>query len=433
MLEVSKTISGDDYGATCIEVQERRSEAESADVPDEGSFSLGVAWIDELISSFCFEDIFSAWKHSDDFKDTRAEYINLRLRFMLIFYATGVPCFLLLDYFFIQPEHFFHLSIVHVLFPAALILILLQTRFRTSLFQVNVALALTCFATMVFYGLSVVILNGYGDSAIMAGYMKMPHLMVVMMAVFPLTLLFSLTMVAMALVAFFVVHYTLGTLQSIDTFTDLWLLLLFGGLSLWIQSGQLLMLLKLYRESTSDALTGLINRRVLMKRLIAEEAKVMFGGETFSILMFDLDRFKRINDNYGHLTGDKVLRKASELLKTNLRGSGLLARYGGEEFIAVLPGARGKTAVDVAERLRRVLECAYVVAPAGEKINMPASIGVTDFQSGETIDEMISRADELLYVAKENGRNRVVFSYDGVTGSPSDSSNSAESVLKFDI
>lgn len=418
MTDKSTNSGNDNVSVMNSDNQERRKHIEQLDELDKGAFSIGAAWLDDLISGFSPADIYSARGHSEDFKDTRAEYISLRLRFMLIFYVLAVPLFLLLNYFLIRPEFFTQMAKVHLLFPAVLVLLFAYTKVRTSLKHIDSALALTVFATLVFYGSSVAILNGDGNIPLLAGYGKMPHLLVVMLALFPLTLQFGLMMVFVTLVAFFIVQYMLLQLGSFEMYTDLWLLLLFAGIALWIQAGQLLMLLRLYRESTRDALTGLINRRVLVKLLDSEQARADQGDHCFSVLMFDLDRFKRINDNYGHLIGDQVLKKVADVLTENLRSKGLLARYGGEEFVAVLQGARGPDAVKVAERLRRDLEDTIVITPGGDEIQLQSSIGVTEFVTGEAISEMMSRVDDLLYSAKAQGRNRVVYSYDGLTGSP---------------
>jgi diguanylate cyclase (GGDEF)-like protein len=168
------------------------------------------------------------------------------------------------------------------------------------------------------------------------------------------------------------------------------------------------MLLRLYRESTQDPLTGMINRRVLMKRLTTEIAHVSDGGSSFCILMFDLDRFKRINDKYGHLVGDKVLKATADILQKGLREHDIVARFGGEEFVAVLPGLKNGEAISIAERIRESCYGTKVMAPNGDGIQLSTSVGVTEYEAGEAIEVTLNRVDESLYEAKVMGRNRVV-------------------------
>ena len=154
----------------------------------------------------------------------------------------------------------------------------------------------------------------------------------------------------------------------------------------------------------------MINRRVLMKRLHNELVGVSHGKPTFCILMFDLDRFKRVNDNYGHMMGDEVLKTTANVLQNGLRENDIVARFGGEEFVAVLPGASSKIAIAVAERIRQACYATKVTAPNGDPIQLSTSVGVTEYEPGEAIEIALNRVDEALYKAKELGRNRVVHS-----------------------
>ena len=122
----------------------------------------------------------------------------------------------------------------------------------------------------------------------------------------------------------------------------------------------------------------------------------------------DLDRFKRINDNYGHLIGDKVLKTTAEILQKGLREQDIVARFGGEEFLAVLTQCQYQEAITVAESIRKNLNQTMVSTPNGEEIQLSTSIGVTEYEIGEDISVTLNRADEALYEAKESGRNRVV-------------------------
>jgi diguanylate cyclase (GGDEF)-like protein len=160
----------------------------------------------------------------------------------------------------------------------------------------------------------------------------------------------------------------------------------------------------LERLSTSDALTGLYNRRYLTQRLSEELVRSYRNKVEFSVLMADVDEFKKYNDAFGHPAGDEVLKKVATILLGSTRSVDCTARYGGEEFAVLLTGTSGDLAAEVAERIRARVEAQEF---AGRKITL--SIGIAEFpQNGETADEVISNADEALYAAKRGGRNRVV-------------------------
>jgi diguanylate cyclase (GGDEF)-like protein len=155
-----------------------------------------------------------------------------------------------------------------------------------------------------------------------------------------------------------------------------------------------------------DDLTGLYNRRYFNERLMEEVDRAERHGGDFSLLMIDIDKFKNVNDNYGHPVGDKVLVAVAEVLSGKLRKTDLLARYGGEEFVIILFNTQKEKALEIAEKLR----CAVAEFPLldAEKIKMTVSIGVATLGlDSNTLDELLSDADKGLYNAKSQGRNRV--------------------------
>jgi diguanylate cyclase (GGDEF)-like protein len=167
---------------------------------------------------------------------------------------------------------------------------------------------------------------------------------------------------------------------------------------------------ELKRLATTDALTGLWNRRVGMERFeellrLSERTKAPLG-----IILFDVDRFKRINDTYGHDAGDEVLRTVARIARKTLRTTDIIARYGGEEFLALLPSTDMKGTFRLAERLRKALMGEKILLPDGRKLKVTASFGVTTFEpDGEKVsmETLLKSADEALYRAKRGGRNRV--------------------------
>lgn len=161
--------------------------------------------------------------------------------------------------------------------------------------------------------------------------------------------------------------------------------------------------LSLQREASTDALTGLCNRRKFDEILPIEVSQAERSGCTLSLLMFDIDHFKRVNDTWGHRVGDGVLEELGRLLKQTLRQHETAARWGGEEFMILLPGCGVDEAKQLAERLRALI-AQHRFRTAG---TVTGSFGVAEHLRGETVHEFTHRTDKALYNAKNNGRNRV--------------------------
>ena len=166
-------------------------------------------------------------------------------------------------------------------------------------------------------------------------------------------------------------------------------------------------------DGLTDALTHVANRRFFERRLSDEVERWLRRKEPLSCLIADIDYFKQINDKYGHHTGDQVLRQVAELLGKELRASDVLARYGGEEFVFLLPNASCMQAQEIAERLRANVEHSVKVEQKQEKTGITISIGVACLEPGATVtgsmpgDWLFKQADNAMYRAKQEGRNRV--------------------------
>lgn len=163
-------------------------------------------------------------------------------------------------------------------------------------------------------------------------------------------------------------------------------------------------------ESGRDALTHLLNRRFLPAVLAREMAMVRRSGVPFSLLLLDLDRFKTVNDTYGHSGGDMVLQQASDLVTSSVRAGDFVFRYGGEEMLIVLVEVGKDQAMQVAENLREKLATEKMRIGDGATVNITASIGVATYNGHPDYETMIKDADGALYEAKEAGRNRCVAS-----------------------
>lgn len=160
--------------------------------------------------------------------------------------------------------------------------------------------------------------------------------------------------------------------------------------------------------ATTDPLTGLSNRRQIMARLEEECERIQRGGIGLSCIMLDVDHFKQVNDTYGHQQGDEVLKMIASQARASLRAYDVVGRYGGEEFIVLLPETDLETAQAVAERLHLAIQASAILKTAtGHPQPTTVSLGLTQWRSGDTVDTLIHRADEALYRAKANGRNRI--------------------------
>jgi diguanylate cyclase (GGDEF)-like protein len=177
---------------------------------------------------------------------------------------------------------------------------------------------------------------------------------------------------------------------------------------------------RLKAAGITDTLTGIKNRRYFEARSREEVAFALRSSFPLACLFFDIDKFKSMNDSYGHQVGDEVLRYVAKVIQVQLRASEVLARYGGEEFVVLLPGASEVQAVATAERIRRIVAAQSIPVDARQSIRLTISCGVSVLaQAGEApsgagmhaelLSSMIARADQGVYQAKDAGRNRVVF------------------------
>lgn len=167
---------------------------------------------------------------------------------------------------------------------------------------------------------------------------------------------------------------------------------------------------RLEQLAQTDPLTQLLNRRALTERITAEMERALRYDSTLALLMIDLDHFKRVNDTYGHLVGDDVLRDVAKLLVDTIRVSDIVARYGGEEFLVLLPETDDAGAESFADRIRAAVE-EHDFTDNGEhpQLRLTSSIGVAMYPAAriESVEDLFARADAALYRAKADGRNRV--------------------------
>ncbi|MBP0602965.1 GGDEF domain-containing protein [Aeromonas sanarellii] len=356
-------------------------------------------------------EFWSARAHSEDFTLTRMGFMTVRLRLLICVLMVGLPAWALVDWLTLpatQFEALLQARVFCLLALSPLIPLSYLIHFRRE--RMKLALGYLMGVMMLF---SLICLHSFGaDQELQAGYMAFPYLLISLFAIFPIPLSLSLQLSGGILVTMLAGNWLLvgQSLWSVQTLNQIWLLGLFAVASAWVQCGQLNMLLQLYRESTTDELTGMMNRRLLMKQLEKARAAMIRKQAPFAVLLLDLDRFKRINDTFGHLAGDAVLREVATTLAEQLEPGMVLGRYGGEEFAILLPRCPELAqAKRVAERLRVAVEARLVKSPTSDELlEVTVSIGLTLARRGEGIEALLNRADECLYRAKMAGRNCVV-------------------------
>nr|WP_275692760.1 GGDEF domain-containing protein [Rheinheimera hassiensis] len=164
---------------------------------------------------------------------------------------------------------------------------------------------------------------------------------------------------------------------------------------------------ELLQLASTDLLTGLLNRRAVMQQALSELRRAKRYQKDLAVLMLDIDHFKQINDQYGHAAGDKVLRDFALLCQQSIRDTDLLGRYGGEEFILVLPEIDLQTAIMSAERLRMTVAQHNFTLTDSTVLQLSCSIGIAMYlPERDDLDKLLLRADQALYQAKHQGRNR---------------------------
>jgi diguanylate cyclase (GGDEF)-like protein len=178
--------------------------------------------------------------------------------------------------------------------------------------------------------------------------------------------------------------------------------------SLGISLANLMNIKRLESAAAFDSMTNCYNRREFNRLIEHNIANAKRHQRDLSIIMFDLDHFKGVNDQFGHLVGDLVLRKVAEAIQLKIRKGDYLSRYGGEEFVLVLPDTKRTRAMELAERLKQVVHSLRVKTPEGDTVKITSSFGVASLRKDDDRQGLIKKADDMLYKAKAAGRNRVM-------------------------
>lgn len=353
------------------------------------------------------QDLFSASVHTQDFSANRGRILYKRVQLIAGVMALLSLLWVPVDYFALPSHQFLQVLWVRITWIVGFLLFAFGWGGHgRSLFKGYLRL----FLMVLLFAASYAYLWGYVfDASVQddftAGYSFLPYVAITMLAVFPLTILEAGLCVLMVTCFVLLADLHSTTILALPIWIKLWFIGVISSIILWASVSQLHGLMVLYREATRDMVTGLVNRRLVVNEVDRIANRVLSEGKRGAVLLADLDRFKKINDEYGHLNGDLVLRDFAEVV-THLDPSLTVAgRFGGEEFLIVMEQLGKAEAVEVAERLNQATRERLVVGMDGEVLRYTVSIGIAEFLEGESRESLLERADSALYEAKGNGRD----------------------------
>lgn len=368
-----------------------------------------------------------AKNHSDHFTQLRSAYINTRLRVICYLLMFLIPLWSLVELFYIPLDDWWAIALLRVVTGCAFGLLASIKTESLSIKIVHMKLFFLVVISLLFYGLSVLLLYFNNIDFSHTGYNILPFVIIIMGIIFPLTILEGGAIVLFVIGVFicFKMHL-LSNFETILTFSaehlhrtpeffnpvtvnELWMLCVLAIMAGCAELTQLHMMIKLYKQANRDPLTGLSNRRSLLEYLDMEMIKAKNKGKKLSIMLLDLDKFKNINDTYGHAVGDVILKDFSSMMIDIFRKQDLVGRYGGEEFIVILADVDFDEAKDIGSRVLTSIRSREVSLREFETnidhLSYTSSLGLVEWDGEESLSEMISRVDKCLYNAKSSGRD----------------------------
>ncbi len=353
-------------------------------------------------------DVVWTGRHSRYFNQARSHYLCRRARTIAFLMMVLQPAWILVDYLLLPASLLEDVSIWRMTSGLICAGLALWASCPYSLWRGYVRLLGLLVTLSCFHIFTSNMLVSAGHGGTVAGYHFFPFMVICMLAVFPLTILELLLMVGGIILLELSLQAWQGMLWQIESLNNLWLLAILGVISGWAAVNQLSMLLGLFRQATRDPLTGLSNRRQSMEQLETDMRTQREMGKSVSVLMFDLDHFKRFNDQYGHAAGDIVLREFGKIMRKHARKRhDLSGRYGGEEFLMILPGLAQPQAAELATNILHSCRSARAQTPTGEQISFTTSIGLATSTPEDDVASLLKKADDALYQAKGNGRDQV--------------------------
>lgn len=362
--------------------------------------------IKKLSHLYLFE-IWSSENHTASFKATRSQYLSVRVSMLSAVWGILVMLWIPIDLLFLATDIGPKIALARFSLGTALMAIAYKSRDTTTLNGAINYLYLLIVCVNLFYVYSMWMLGFPGQiNGILYGYHLLPIIHVAMLTIFPITIRESLTLMAITAITQVSVDHISGILFSPENLANYWLQNLVAAMVIWSQLSKLRMMMQMYRQATLDPLTGIYNRRQILTLAQRTFERCHREGTPFTVMLLDIDKFKRVNDTWGHSSGDKVLQSFTDFTQANLRVTDLFGRYGGEEFVIFVPHTPKEHIPMLAKRLLTGLEKLDIHLPHTNKtINITTSIGISYSEPGDTLSSLIERADSALYQCKNGGRN----------------------------
>jgi diguanylate cyclase (GGDEF)-like protein len=369
--------------------------------------SLGVHTTEQLY------ELFTSKRHGMPISRHRAAIMQSRVFFFSAIFAVLVPAWAVIDILYLPADLWKELLRIRLFAAVCFIIIAWQSRREPDLWLARILLGSILAVTTIFYLLSdhfMVDQQLSGAALILAEvYSLLPFVVVAGLTLFPLTIMEFL---AYALPLFIVMGYSVYPETSAEiagAISTIWLLILLLGVALFAAITQLRYMLSQVSHVSYDVLTGLLSRRAGIEIIELQFRLAVMSEKPLSILYLDLDKFKMVNDTYGHGAGDRVLQIASQQIRDTVRKGDSVIRWGGEEFIVILPSTDHNEANEV---ITRIMLAGLGNRPDGAPVT--ASIGIAEIQQDKVKDwkSQVELADHRMYAAKSDGRARCI----GVSG-----------------
>jgi diguanylate cyclase (GGDEF)-like protein len=365
--------------------------------------SLGIYTTDQLY------ELLTARHHGMPISRHRAATIQSRVFFFCVFFAVVVPTWAVIDLLFMPSNLWFELLSLRLVSALLFALLAWQARRDPELNLARLLLAGMMAVMPLFYIVTDHWINAYelsGTELVAAElYALLPFMMVAGLTLFPLTLMEFLFYASPMLAVTVYINFPQNSGEIPQAISTIWLTVLILGVALFASLSQLRYMLSQVSRASYDVLTGQLTRRAGIEMLDLQFRLAEMNEASLSLLYFDLDHFKMINDTFGHEAGDTVLKGAAQQISDHVRKGDCVIRWGGEEFVVVLPMADPEEAKEV---VNRIMQAGLGVRPDRQAVT--ASIGVAEVKRDRVNDwkAQMELADHRMYTAKANGRARCV-------------------------
>ena len=340
----------------------------------------------------------------------RSRIIIGRVRLMACLFAVLTPLWIIVDYVFLPQSLWISLGLIRVLTSLSFAYMAIDWDPEASTGNAYRSLTILLIIPGIFYLVTQEVLAHYRlegvSEAIKTGYAYLPFVLLSGISIFPLTLLEALIIAFPLLLIQAMSGLFSGPMLGWPTFTgEFWLLLLITSVNSLSCMSQLSFMIALLQQAIHDPLTGAFSRRSGEELLNLQIQIAIRNQSPLSVAFIDLDRFKEINDRFGHDAGDKALMEASQKINQHLRHADILVRWGGEEFLLIMPD----TNIDEAwSALSRLNENNYGERPDGTVLTASVGLAQRDPKSDIEWKSLVEKADRGMYMAKQSGRNRIM-------------------------